>query len=109
MSGVFEYKGGTIRKGQKFLMSSKATPEPRLFQYIGRDLNYFDETCNHVVVELLTGEVSHVELGPWLKNRTITLKSDSVTAIGCYVAESKEYKNMMNFLKVKEEMRQCRP
>lgn len=60
--------------GQRFYMSHKNSPDPRLFEYHGRDDNHFDQSSNHVVVEVATGEVSHVELQPWLEQRKIRLE-----------------------------------
>jgi hypothetical protein len=60
--------------GQKFYMSSKTTPSPRLFQYIGQDAKWFDPYCNHMVKEVSTGEISHVELELWLNQRKIRLE-----------------------------------
>ncbi|CVK18441.1 hypothetical protein [Sporomusa sphaeroides] len=56
--------------GQKFYMSSKITPNPRLFQYLGQDSDLFDQFCNHIVQEVSTGEISHVEL-EWFNQRQI--------------------------------------
>jgi hypothetical protein len=55
---------------QKFYMSSKTTPNPRLFQYLGQDTEWFDKYCNHMVQEVSTGEISHVEL-EWFNQRQI--------------------------------------
>jgi len=58
--------------GTKFYMSSKTSPIPRLFQYIGQDFEWFDLWCNHIVVEVSTGEISHIE-PEWFNQRKITL------------------------------------
>ena len=56
-------------------MSSKITPEPRLFQYIGQNLEYFDDCCNHMVQEVATGLISHIE-PEWFNQRIIKLAAN---------------------------------
>lgn len=59
-----------IKVGQQFLMSSKLTPTPRLFQYLGIDEAEENTTYNHAIVEVATGAKFHTEL-EWFNQRTI--------------------------------------
>lgn len=59
-----------MKINQEFLMSHKLSIAPRLFRYLGQDLEYFDDCCNHMVQEVSTGIINHIEL-EWFNQRTI--------------------------------------
>jgi hypothetical protein len=55
---------------QKFYMSHKLTPIPRLFQLVGR--NPETKTFEYVIIEVETGEISEVER-EWFNTHKIVL------------------------------------
>ncbi|AIF52017.1 hypothetical protein [Pelosinus sp. UFO1] len=59
-----------MKINQEFLMSHKLSKTPRLFKYLGQDLKYFDDCCNHMVLEVATGEINYIEL-EWFNQRII--------------------------------------
>lgn len=61
-----------FKVGQIFKMKSKLDRDFRLFQYLGQDGSYFDPFSNHKIVEVETGEISHVE-PEWFNQREIKL------------------------------------